>query len=155
MSHLSEKISRLQGDLTQEQMAKRCGVSRNVFSYLAKGQSVKLSTLRKIANAFQLSRTAWLDLLIAWIRAEIGEDDFRELVVRRSETAHEGDLLHDAEQKQEESLLKHFSLLSESEQEEIMKTMQRQEVLNCLPSINRVWDRFEAPKKQPKRRRKP
>lgn len=155
MSHLSEKISRLQGDLTQEQMAKRCGVSRNVFSYLAKGQSVKLSTLRKIANAFQLSRSAWLDLLIAWIRAEIGEEDFRDLIVRRADALHEGGMLHDAEQKQEEALLKHFALLSEAEQQEILKTMQRQEVLNCLPPINLVWDRFDGPQKQTRRRRKP
>ncbi len=155
MSHLSEKINRLQGDLTQEQMARRCGVSRNVFSYLAKGQTVKLSTLRKIANAFELTRAAWLDLLIAWIRAEIGEEDFKDLIVRRSETANEDGMLHDAEQKQEEILLKHFSLLSEAEQAEVVKTMQRQEVLNCLPPINQVWDRFESPKKQAKPRRKP
>ncbi len=137
---LSDQIKELRGDLSQEEFANRCGFSRIVVVQLESGKSVKFDTLDKIRAGFELGEDRWLDMVISWIREEVTDAVFRKLQIRRMNVGFANDSAG--------SKLQHlFELLSTQDREQILKTMERKEVRNCLPSINHVYDKFTAPDK--------
>ena len=104
------------------------------------GESVKLSSLRKIAKACNLSEPDYLRLVIAWIRLEIGDKDFRRLSIQIAPNLKDASVL---KEQNDAEVLRLFHLLADSDQNQIVKAMQRNKVLNCLPSINSMWDKHD------------
>lgn len=74
MSELGAKVTVLRGDLTRVELAAKAGFSRLTLYNLERGKHVKIGTIRKIAEALNVTGQAWLELLAAWIKSEIGED---------------------------------------------------------------------------------
>lgn len=98
---------------------------------------MKYITLKKIAKGFKLKEPDWLALLIAWLKTEAGEDANKLLVESKARSP-----LHDADHNQVSSAMFYFEQLNANERSEILKAMQRKEVVACLPAINRIWDKL-------------
>jgi|GEM_PF-1359214 len=130
MNILAEKIINMRGAKTQPEFAKQTNLSLRTICKLERGDSVKLSTLQQIRDRLLLDRSQWIELLTAWIQSEVGSDDFS-LVLKRSST-----------ESPEFVLL--FNSLSQENQKNIKKALQRPEVLACLGPINKVWEKFDV-----------
>lgn len=79
MIHLAQLFVEIRGKESQADMAIRCGLSRATISRIERGTSKKhiglrIETIRKIRDAYNLPRTKYLELLEAWIRYELGDD---------------------------------------------------------------------------------
>lgn len=74
MTELAHKLSLLKGKRTSAEIIKGAKISRETFAKIQRGHTVKLSTLKSIADFLGASRQQWLELVIAWINEEIGED---------------------------------------------------------------------------------
>jgi transcriptional regulator with XRE-family HTH domain len=140
MSELSNKIKLLRGDRSAEDIAKEVGVSRESFSRIERGGSVKLSTLKQIATALRVPESDWLELLVAWLKSEAGPDA-RKLWLEPRETTPS--VLRDKGDNEAGRAMMLFNSLNPAERQEIMKAMERPEVRRCLPAINRVWEKFD------------
>lgn len=145
---LSDQIKELRCDLSQEEFANRCGFSRIVVVQLEAGHSVKFDTLNKIRVGFNLGEDRWLDMVISWIREEVTDDVFKKLQIRRISSGY-------VSEGGSDQVLHLFSMLSTQDREQILKTMERKEVRNCLPSINHVYDKFTGKDVEPKAPAKP
>ena len=144
--NLSELIKSLRGELNFLQFAEKTGVNRNTLAWLEEGKEVcKLSTLEQIARACGVKpkSEAWLDLMIGWIRASVGDENFALISV---EKMGEPEVMQSGFGR----LIHFFKLLSVDEQAQILKCVEpeRKEVRNCLPSINQVWERLDGEQEQ-------
>lgn len=142
MSELSAKIEGLKGELTTQEVISLAKVSRETFRKIERGESVKLSTLRAIARALKASESAWLDLLVAWLKKEAGDEKNKIWIEPREKDFA---TVHDDVTSQSARALMLFGDLNAAERAEIIKAMERPEVRGCLPAINRVWEKFATP----------
>ena len=140
MGELSNKIKAIRGALSADVAAKRCGLSRESFYRIERGGSVKYETLKQISVGFGLSQTDWLELLVAWLKTEAGEDESK-LWIERKESSPS--TLRDGEDSQVARAMMLFKGLNANDRKEITNAMRRAEVRGCLPAINRVWEKFE------------
>jgi transcriptional regulator with XRE-family HTH domain len=140
MSELSAKLALLKGDRKTSEIIKDAGIARETFRKIERGDSVKLSTLRDISTAMDLTPTEWTDLIIAWLKTEAGPES-RNLII---ETRGQPPSLHDQPDSQVSAAMALFQNLNAAEREDITKAMERKEVRACLPSINRVWEKFSS-----------
>ena len=131
MKKLSDQIRALRRNTTFLEFSQKTKVNRQTLTELEAGGSVKLSTLEAISDACGLRRSEWIDLLIGWIRAEIGEEKFSLLKVTPAT------LPWASGQKPTPEVLfsEIFISLSSKEQLEILLTMIRKPVLSCLPAL--------------------
>jgi transcriptional regulator with XRE-family HTH domain len=141
MSELSAKIRALRGEASQSEFATRAGVSLRTVNNLELGQAVRLDTVQQVAKALQLKEGERLALVIAWLRTEAGPDADR-LWIESKNPSEIREL--ESDESTRADLL--FRKLTASDREQILKTMQRREVLNCLPAINHVWEKTERTK---------
>lgn len=138
--HLREFRERAQ--LTQEQLANRSkGVARTTVSAIELGVSVKLDTVRLLADALELNEADWTTLLIDWLRLELGAE-FQKLDIR----------LRDSEELREAdtpgSRLQRLLLdLSPRTQAEILKAIEHPEVRAAIPALNRIAEDRTEPKR--------
>lgn len=146
MTELATRIKKLRGDLTQEEFAKKCKLGKRTIAGLeAFDDNVRLRTLRQIRKACGLSTDEWLNFLIDWIKAQLGPD-FYELKIEKTQNLM-GDWI--LEERTDEDLIRLFKTLRQPDQQQIIKAMQRKEVLACLYSINSVWAKLEAEHTEP------
>ncbi len=79
MTQLPQLLIEIRGKDNQKAMADKCGLSRQTISRIesgrAKGRGIRIDTIHKISESYNLSREKYLDLLLAWMRHEM-EDDF-------------------------------------------------------------------------------
>jgi transcriptional regulator with XRE-family HTH domain len=143
MSELSNKIRALRGELSAEEAADKCQLSRESFYRVERGGSVKLATLKQIAKGFKLPEAEWLELLTAWLRTEAATDADKLWIEPKSQKVSR---LRDREESTMARALMLFQQLNPSERQEIEKAMERKAVRDCLPAINRVWDIFQKEK---------
>ena len=120
-------------------MAERTGLSLRTINYLELGQPVKLGTLRKLAEACGVKNAEWLDLIVSWLRQEAGDDSQSVWIEPKDTTS----ALKDGEESQVAKAMQLFSQLNPHDRQEIIRAMERPEVRACLPSINRVWEKFD------------
>jgi DNA-binding XRE family transcriptional regulator len=139
MSKLSNKIKGIRGQLSAEDAGTKCGISRESFYRIERGGFVKLETVRDIATGFQLDDSAWLDLLVAWLKHEAGTDAHSLFIEKKEQSAS---VLQDNESSAVARAMMLFEALNPHDREQIAKSMQRPEVRGCLPAINRVWEKF-------------
>ena len=82
ISSLTEIVKTLRGQHNYVGFAKRTGVNRQTLTDLEKGIAVKFDTLKRIANACNVREPLWTKMMIAWIRATLGEGEFSKLDIR-------------------------------------------------------------------------
>jgi len=132
VSELSSKLAVLKGSKRTTE------VSYETFRKIERGQSVKLKTLRRIADALNVTDAEWLDMVVAWLKTEAGRDA-QKLSIRPRE-GHSA--LHDAAVDKLARATDLFQQLNSQDAEEIIKAMQRPEVRACLVAINQVWEKM-------------
>jgi transcriptional regulator with XRE-family HTH domain len=137
MTALAEIIRGWRGTDNYVKFSKRAGINRQTLKELEEGISVKLETLQRIAKNCKLSEAEWTDMLIAWIRTEIGEAQFNKVDIRPAPSAATVKKLKAAN----ELFLSRFHRLTNAGKAQILKAMMRTEVMSCLPPINAVWER--------------
>lgn len=135
MSELANKIKTLRASQPQIEFAKRAGLSLRTICKLEAGELVRLETIRQIAKALRLSEAIKLDLLVSWLKLEVGED-FQKLQVGIKEQP--------LAVRDEEFLPARIQMLiadtPRKYQEQLHLALQRPEVLRCLPALNALYD---------------
>ena len=136
---LGERIQSLRGKRTFLAFAKSTGVSHQTLFGVERGQSTKIDTLKRIAKACGVKDRDWADLLVLWIRTELGEEDFCRLEITpalgREDSRPKGEPTDVGQ-----IILKEFFRLSNLDQAQLLKVMARPKVRACLPAINSVYD---------------
>ncbi|MGN6556335.1 MAG: helix-turn-helix domain-containing protein [Verrucomicrobiota bacterium] len=135
MKDLSVVIRKLRGDLSQAQMAEKCGVSPRTITNLENGASVKLDTLHVIRKACQIKDPEWLELLAAWAKAEIGMDSARLWIEPIT-----GDKKMNDQPKDVSKLEMLIHDLNAEERRQLLLLLQRPEIRRVLPALNRLYD---------------
>jgi len=135
---LSVLIRRLKGRRSTAEVVRGAGVSRETFRKIERGQTVKLDTLKAIADSLNVSNEAWRQLVIGWIKAEIGQHACGISFALTSE-AHEASPRYLS--PAESGLLQQLEHLNQDEKIEANKALQRKEVIAFLPAINELIDR--------------
>ena len=141
MKDLSVLISGLLKPYNDTGAAAKCGVSRETIRKLRTGESTKLSTLKSICQAIGTPTEEWVAIVIAWVRQELGDE--AESVYIESKAPNNSSL-RDGAQSIESQAIKLFHDLTDVERDEIIKTMQRPGVIECVKAINRVWERLSV-----------
>lgn len=140
MSELSAKLATLKRARKTKEIIAAAGVSRQTFRKIELGESVKLSTLKEIALALGVTSDSpeWLELVVAWIKTEVGHDS-RKLWIE----ARDSNVLRESGESDTARAMMLFSELTAADRVEIIKAMQRPEVRACLPAINSVWEKLD------------
>lgn len=132
-SELAYTIGKLKGDRTSTEIVKRAGVSRETFRKIELGESVKLSTIKKIADFLGASQDQWWQLVISWIKLEIGAEASRHIHISHSATptSHK-----DADCEQ---ILEMVRQLDAHDRKQITLAMARPAVIRTLPALNALY----------------
>jgi transcriptional regulator with XRE-family HTH domain len=134
MSELGNKIRRIRGTVSQAEFADRAGLSLRTISKLEAGDSVRLDTVRRIAATCDLSDADRLELVISWIKLEIGDDYFKMIVEPKAAAAVV---------KDSESLVgkiqRRLQDVPSKYQEQIYLMLERPEILRCLEHLNDLY----------------
>ena len=133
MSALSDAMRQIRGEMTYVEMAKRTGVSRQTLMALEAGELTKLSTLRQIAKACNVTEEQWDDLLVAWVEAELGPEDYARLITRLSPPA-------DEKTGPDKLVLTAFKRLTNTEKLAIATAMMVRPVRALLPGLNQLYN---------------
>lgn len=135
MSELSNKIRLLRGDISAEEAGRRVGLSRESFYRMERGGSVKLATLRQLAQGLAVSESDWLDLLVAWLRQEAGQDAGKLIIDTQAMSP-----LKDASESQSARALALFNQLNAEDRHQVLLLLQRPELRRSLPALNKLYD---------------
>ncbi|HEU5123927.1 MAG TPA: hypothetical protein VFW05_07675 [Verrucomicrobiae bacterium] len=138
MSELSAKLSDFKGQRKTSDIIAAAGISRETFRKIERGQPTRLDTLRQISQAMKLSEDQWMELMIAWIKSQLG-DQSSKLEIR---PLSESSVLKNRARNPVDDVMMLFTNLNAAERIDIIKAMQRKEVRACLPGINRIWEKF-------------
>ncbi len=139
MSELSNKVKALRGKMSAEEAGQKCGLSRESFYRVERGGSVKFESLRDIATGLHATESDWLEMIVAWLKYQIGEDAQKLWIEPRVG----GSKLSDGATNQVGRAMLLFTDLNPADRVEITKAMERPEVRACLPAINSVWEKFD------------
>lgn len=139
MSELSARLAALKNHVQTAEIIKLAGVSRETFRKIERGDSVKLKTLHQIAKALKADEEQWIELVIAWLKTEAGPAAAKIWIQSKTPST-----LKDARESQSTQALMLFETLNAADRAEVIKTMQRKEVITCIAAINRVIDRIAS-----------
>ena len=135
-NELSTLIATYKGNHTSAELIAGAKISRETFRKIERGQSVKLKTLNAIAVFLDLDHSAWIKLVIAWMRIEAGDDaKWIELTARQT-----ANLKEEGPDGIETEITKLVTQLSASDRRQIVLTIARPEVRRTLPAINALYD---------------
>ena len=139
MSELGNRIKSIRASEAQLGFAERSGLSLRTICKLEAGENVRLATIRQIAEALNLIEVDRLELIVLWLKLELGED-FRKLNVE-PKSGH-------SSLKDSDHLLGKIQVLMNDlprkYQEQILLAVQRPEILRCLQSLNDLYDSVKA-----------
>lgn len=141
MSELGHKVKLLREErkLTGKAAASKTGISRESILRIESGDNVKLDTLRQIATGYKVSKSQWNELLICWLKLELGPDS-KNLII---ETREDGpSTLHDSTASLTAEAMMLFTDLTTRDREQIVLTMKRKRVMACLPHINDAYGKL-------------
>lgn len=144
MSELGNKIKSLRADQPQVEFAKRAGLSLRTICKLEAGEPVRLETVQQLAKACRLSEEDRLDLIVSWLKIEVGEDFHKLLVGVKDQPSavRETEHLPAKIQMLIQDIPRKF-------QEQIYLALQRPEVLRCVPALNDLYDSLRKGTKAP------
>lgn len=149
MSELGNKIKQLRGELSQLAFSKRVDLSHRTITKIEAGDKPKRANVIQIADRLRLGRVERLALLVLWLKAEVGEDDFEALNVNPVPAAMpRADTL--------DRLYKAASPLSTNHQEHLVLACRRPEVMNNLTALNDLYDKIsrdKGPAREPRKRK--
>lgn len=137
MSELSNKLAALKGKHTTAEIVEKLGISRETFRRIERGDSVKLSTLKEIANVLGVKDEDWIELIIAWIKLEIGQDAQKMWIEPKEQKASK---LHDAQESAQAKAMMLFNQLNSEDRHQIILAMERPEIRRSLPALNKLYD---------------
>lgn len=143
MSELSNKIKSIRGSMSAEDAGVKCGLSRESFYRIERGGTVRIDTLRDIAKGFGLEEDQWLELLVAWLKMQAGNDSYKLFIESKSPGE-----LQDRD-NQVSLAMSLFINLTPDDRQEIINAMKRPEVRACLPAINSVWEKLKPSSRRP------
>ncbi|MGN6644106.1 MAG: helix-turn-helix domain-containing protein [Verrucomicrobiota bacterium] len=138
MKDLSVIIRKLRGELSQVEMAAKCGVSPRTITNLENGESVKLDTLRAIRMAYRATDSEWLRMLAAWAKAEIGPDAAYMWIEPIENEKKVKDNNTDAKKIQRK-----IHELNAEERRQLLLLLQRPEIRRVLPALNKLYDKLQ------------
>ena len=132
-SELAHRISLLKGNRSSADIVKGADVSRETFRKIERGESVKLSTVLKIAEFLDADKTQRNEIVVAWFKLEAGDE------AKHIRFTFENSALSDKsdEAAQIASLV---SQLDTMDRKQIIMALTRPEVRRVLPSLNSLHD---------------
>ena len=136
MTTLTTRIEELRGTRNYVDFAKDTGVNRQTLKDAEQGVPIRLNTLRQIARASKLSRNAWQELLILWIRSAVGDKDFERLHVR---PASEAIVTKDGTDIRS-LLLRLFGSAPVTHQSLVIEALSSPKIMDCLASVARLFN---------------
>jgi transcriptional regulator with XRE-family HTH domain len=142
MSELGNRIRSLREDLSQPDFASKVGLSLRTICKLEAGEPASLRTIQQIARSSRLSEAERLELVVAWLKMELGED-FRKLSVEIKDRPV-GAVKDEIQLAGKIQVL--ISDLSRKHQEQIYLALQRPEILRCLRTLNELYDSLKPPR---------
>lgn len=140
VSDLADAIKRIRGNVSQRRFAKLAGIGFRTLCKIELDEDiVKLSTILGIAEKRKLKEAEKLDLIRAWIRMQLG-DLADHLIIDLREPSE----LHDREPGAAVKLMTKISNLPARAQNELLKAVDRPEVLNGIRNLNEMYERLRA-----------
>src|SRR5258707_1226791 len=133
MSELSHLVRVFKGDKPTSAILKGADVSRETFRKIDHGQSVKLATLRSISKYLRLSQDQWRQIVMAWVKLEIGSD------ARHIQLVQTADALHGRADKSHQ-IQNVAAQLEPSDQKQVLLAMSRPEVRRLLHALNDFYE---------------
>lgn len=146
MSPLPDLFAKLIRGKTVKSVAESidAGPSRETLRRVLGGASVKLSTLRDLAVGLHVSKAQWIEIVCAWARSEIGEDQKKiSIRPRAGRTIAPSQLA---------SATKLFSALPASERKQIIELMQDDVLLSTMATLSRNWFKLSSEKRTRRQR---
>jgi transcriptional regulator with XRE-family HTH domain len=140
MSELGNRIRSLREDLSQPAFARKVGLSLRTICKLEAGEPASLRTIERIARSSRLSEGERLNLIVAWLKLELGED-FQKLSVEIKD--HKSVSLKDEHQLAAKIQVL-ISDIPRKQQEQVCLALQRPEVLGCLATLNALYDSLKG-----------
>lgn len=131
MNELGTKLKKLRGKRSLREIAEKSGLGFHTCYRAERSGSVKFSTLKTIATALGVTDEDWTSLIISWIKLEVGQDISRiDITPKRA-----GNTLSNITDK----LLE----LPRRDQEQILKALQRREIMQIIQTFNRLYEQIE------------
>ena len=130
MSELSVKMASLKSTTTTSDVIRATGVARETFRRIERGETVKLNTLKHICESLKCSEAQWVEIMAAWVVAELGPDAHK----LKIEVAGK----HSSPKKNELSTL--IEHLPHEHRVQITKAIQRPSVIKAIISLNAIYD---------------
>lgn len=118
---------------SQVEVAKRARLSDKSYHRAEAGHSVHVNTLRDIIGVLKPDADDRVALWLAWIKLEIGEDQFRE-IIRHLEKESAPLILTASDVGKQ--LTEIASSLSRRDQDELIKAAKDTHVLACIRQLN-------------------
>lgn len=144
MSELADAIKRIRGDIPQQEFAKLADIGFRTLCKIELDEDiVKLSTILRIAEKRRLKKPEMLDLIRAWIRTQLG-DIANDLIIDVKEPV----ALRDKEPPVTVRLMGKLSNLPSRHQQELLKAVDRPEVLNGVHTLNEMYERLRDAKNE-------
>ena len=144
MSELGNKIKSLRADQPQVEFAKKAGLSLRTICKLEAGEPVRLETVQQLAKACRLPEGGRLDLIVSWLKLEVGEDFHKLLVGIKDQPS----AMRDAEHLPAKIQML-INDIPRKVQEQIYLALQRPEVLRCVSALNDLYDSLKKSAKAP------
>jgi transcriptional regulator with XRE-family HTH domain len=141
MSLLSEQIRALRNSMTFVAFANLTGVNRQTLADLETGQSVKFCTLEQIVQSCSVTQEQRANILIGWIRAELGDRYYSQLEIKQAGKA--GGL-----NENEARCISLFRLLSGGDQEDILRAMEFGPLRKCLRAMTEAVSSLQGEKSE-------
>jgi hypothetical protein len=142
MMTLSEHIKSLRGKRNYVEFATVTHVNRQTLKDIEDGKSVLIETVKRIADACGVDAAQWLSILIAWIRLQVGDQEFAKLDIRPalSGSLHVDHPFPAGKDDFGQMVQYLFRQLRSPEQVEIFKALTRPAIREGLATINRVFE---------------
>jgi hypothetical protein len=138
MSELGNKVKALRGDQPQQAFALKVGLSLRTVCKLEAGEGVSLETVRQLAKALRLADATRLELMVCWLKLQLGED-FGRLVIQVKEGPQELQESNDLPAQIQVAVID----LPHKLQEQLHLMLKRPEILGCLASLNALYDELK------------
>lgn len=142
MSELADAVRKLRNTDSLDTFAERAGVSVRTLCKIEGDEApVKISTILQMAASCKLSKDDELNLIRAWLRTQLTKQIADKFWIDWREEA-----LHDKEMSQGEKLSVAVQRLPHRIQAELLRAVDRPEVLAAIKDLNAIYDRLRQSK---------
>lgn len=148
MSELSNLIrtARINLNLTPDDAAHKCGVSRETFYRLDRGQLIRFSFLRKVIDGLKLPDQQKLEIIAAYLRDHIGPEMTEKLWIEPKNSSPK--FKETESENQAAKAATTFARLNPSERAVILKAMASPHIIQAIAGIVTAFDKLTQPPKK-------